>query len=93
MNRTFLVELLESRRLLSGGLDSTFGTNGVVSGAVNYLPGGQAQSMVLQPDGRIVIAANEGPEFSDPAHPRGWGWRSVWLAMERWMRDLEMMGL
>src|SRR5689334_14951796 len=49
-------EVLEQRRLLSGGtLDPTFGTGGFVTREISLL-GSTARAVVVQADGRIVAA-------------------------------------
>jgi len=58
MAKVFQIESLESRRLLSAGIDPTFGTNGVISGEINYLPGGVPIAVMVRPDKRVVVAAN-----------------------------------
>ena len=48
MAKAFQIESLESRSLLSGTLDPSFGTNGVLAGDANVYPA--AQAVVVQPD-------------------------------------------
>lgn len=60
------------RLLPGGGLDPAFGTGGKVVLAIGPLASAGAEAMVLQPDGKIVIAgrANFGPEDDEWAVAR-----------------------
>lgn len=70
-------EVLERRWLLSGGqLDPSFGQGGVVSGYDHLFLGGVAHAVVVQHDGRIVIAGQDAsdsgpfpPGATPAAHP------------------------
>jgi uncharacterized delta-60 repeat protein len=57
----FLVERLD----LSGNLDQSFGTGGVVTGSVS----GSASAVLVQPDGKIVAG---GEYFNSSLRPAGW---------------------
>ena len=67
-----VVQALERRCLLSAGqLDPTFGHNGIVGGFNDLFPGGAASALVIQKDGRIVIAGQSSPDnaTSSPLTP------------------------
>ena len=51
------VNFLVIRANTNGSLDTTFGTNGVVTGPI-----GTAYAMVVQPDGKILVFGNNGAD-------------------------------
>ena len=63
-----VVQWLEPRCLLSAGqLDPTFGQNGIVGGYNDRFPGGAASAVVVQKDGRIVIAGQSANYTGTPS--------------------------
>src|SRR5690242_15489820 len=58
---------MEGRRLLASGvLDTSFGSNGVVSGYSEVFPGGVAHAAVVQPDRKILVAGGSGQDSGQP---------------------------
>lgn len=60
--------LVECSTTQTSGLDPTFGSNGIVSTQF-----GELQSVILQPDGSIVSAGNDGVDFALTRHTSSGG--------------------
>jgi uncharacterized delta-60 repeat protein len=64
--RRFCIDLLETRVLLSGDLDPTFGTGGLVQGASSSVTSYGGAVGAVQSDGKLLALAISNFESSDP---------------------------